>query len=50
MHLHMKTTQFDRRNPKIAPLRSHSYQKGHLCIPKTKAIQRTIKGHSGKKS
>ena len=37
MHQTMKTKPFNKRNPKTAPNRSHSYQKGHLCIPKTQA-------------
>jgi len=33
----MKTKPSNKRNPKTAPNRSHSYQKEHLCMPKTQA-------------
>jgi hypothetical protein len=34
MHLRAKTSPHSERNPKTPPMRSHSYQKGHLFIPK----------------
>jgi hypothetical protein len=35
MHLNPKKPPHDERNLKTTPTRSHSYQKGHLFIPKT---------------
>ena len=47
IHPPVKTKPFDKRNPKTAPPRSDSCQKGYICIPKT-AIKRYPSNQSRK--